>query len=1029
MRLMRAAGRFRVSLWFPFLNRFPAKADISVDDLRQQILEDLSGMLEGDLRCDPVTVSLYSSDGSLHQVAPLGVAYPRNRDDVVTLARYSAESGIPLVARGAGTGIAGGALGRGLIVDFSRHMRRIEAIGSETVRVEAGVVRDRLNAALKREGRYFPPDPSNSAVTTVGGMLAVDAAGSHSVRIGSARDHVENIETVLSGGHVFDAGNEALDVSGSASGRRQLAVSPRSPGVSEAARTLDKDDVHVKRQLVHKLASLLIEHSDLIRERQPPLVRNCCGYYLRNVLSDGRVHLPRLLVGSEGTLGLFTAATLHTAPLPRHRGVVLLLFGQMEAAVRTVLAISGQQPSACDLLDRRLLTLAREADERFAQMISPAAEAALIVEQPGYSDREVRDRIRQVIDAVRSVNLRAVVAREAYSFDDVEFLWSLPAKVVPLLSRLKGQTRPLPFVEDVAVPTAALHDFLVRAHKVFQKHQVTASLYAHAAAGQVHLRPFLPAPVPPEPQQIEGIARDLYQVVFSVAGSISGEHGDGLSRTAFIRSQYGPLYKVFQQVKEIFDPRNLLNPGKIISDDQHLTVRHLRPPAEPSPNVVDLQLRWNAEQLTQSAATCNGCGTCKTQSAVERMCPFFRIDQIEEASPRAKANAMRDWTTGRLEPNDFLSDHMKRVADLCFNCKQCQLECPSNVNIPHLMTEAKAAYAAAHGLGRTDWLLSRPHYLAALGCTTSHASNWALGNPAARWLLEKLTGVARQRKLPRFARRTFLRSLSGDLTRKPQPGSSPRPVVYFVDYYANYHDPELARAFVSVLRHNGVPVYVPREQTVSGMAMISAGDVEGARSVAERNVRELAELAREGHQIVCTEPSAALCLKYEYPMLLDHPDVELISSQTIEAGALLRELHESGRLRTNLAPLAAEAGYHMPCHLKALGADSPLRELLSLIPELQVHTIEEGCSGMAGAYGLSRQNFRTSLRIGWNLMTEMRRAELGFGTTECSTCKMQMEQGTAKPTLHPLKLLALSYGVLPEIRDRLTASNQQLIVS
>ncbi len=377
---------------------------------------------------------------------------------------------------------------------------------------------------------------------------------------------------------------------------------------------------------------------------------------------------------------------------------MLLLFGSLDEAVAAVQVIAQQQPSACDLLDRRVLSLGREADDRFGQMISPAAEAALIVEQTGFSTKQSQERIRMVVHAVRKLSHSAVVAHEAYTFEDVEFIWSLPRRVVPLLTRLAGQhgrnrlSKTLPYLPQV------LNEFLVRAQKVFQKHQVTASLYAHAAAGQIHLRPFMPPPTSSDAERIETLARDLYQVVFSVGGTISGEHGDGLARTSFIRSQYGPLYKIFQQIKDIFDPHNLLNPGKIISDDPHITVKNFRPPSEPSPDLVDLQLTWSPAELTETAAHCNGCGVCRTQEPDMRMCPFFRVDPVEEASPRSKANVMRHFTEGHLPWQEIASADMKRLADLCFNCKQCQLECPSNVNIPQLMIEAKAAYVAANGL-------------------------------------------------------------------------------------------------------------------------------------------------------------------------------------------------------------------------------------------------------------------------------------------------------------------------------------------
>ncbi|MEX2286655.1 MAG: anaerobic glycerol-3-phosphate dehydrogenase subunit C [Planctomycetaceae bacterium] len=984
-----------------------------MDERRQRILEDLTGVIDGELRCDPLTISMYSSDASLHQIAPLGVAFPRNREDVVALAKYAAEQSVPLIPRGSGTGVAGGALGAGLVVDFSRHMNRVIATDEDTVRVEPGIVRDRLNAVLARNGRYFPPDPSNSSITTVGGMLAVDAAGSHSVRVGSTRDHVQSIELVLAGGQTLEAGDEPLAM------LKSLAT-----GAAE-----DSGSASVKGEIVGRLARLLADHEELIRKYQRPLVRNCSGYHLRGVKSETHLHLPRLLVGSEGTLGLFTAATLHTALLPARRGVVLLLFGQLEAAARTVQAIAPHQPSACDLLDRRLLTLAREADSRFEKLISPAAEAALIIEQTGFSDQQVRDRIQMIIRAVRLLNTRAVVSCEAYSFEDTEFLWSLPSKVVPRLTRLKGQTRPVPFVEDIAVPIEALHDFLVRAQKVFQSHEVTASLYAHAAAGQLHFRPFLPILGSFDPQRIESIARDLYQVVFSVGGTISGEHGDGLSRTAFIRSQYGPLYRVFQQIKNVFDPHNLMNPGKIISDDAHLTIRHLRPPLGPAPEVVDLQLRWTPAELTLAIADCNGCGVCRTQEPEQRMCPFFRVDQVEEASPRSKANVLRDIVSGVLDPRNLSADETKRLTDLCFNCKQCQIECPSNVDIPHMVIEAKAAYVDANGLSRTDWLLSHAHSFGGLGSTSSLAANWVVNNPTARWVLEKLVGIARQRKLPQFARRSFVRSAGRALLRPPRPGGKIPSVVYFVGDYANYYDPELARAFVAILKHNGIRVHVPSGQVGSGMSMISAGDLVPARRLAEHNVRELAESARDGHAIVCTEPSAALCLSQEYPRVLDHPDVTLVASQVVEAGAFLMRLHRAGELRTELEPLDLDVGYHTPCHLRALSPTSPLRELLSLIPQLRVHTIEEGCSGMAGAWGLTQQNFKTSIQMGWGLISRMRDGSFDIGATECCSCKMQMEQGTSVPTLHPLKLLALSYGLMPEIRARLNPSTKKLVVT
>lgn len=1007
---------------------------------RQRIVEDLSGAFEGEIACDPLSVMMFASDASWYQIEPLGVAFPKHVKDVITLAEYAAENRIPLIPRGAGSSVTGGALGQGLIVDCSRHLKAIEQIGPNTVRVQTGVVLDDLNRELRPHGRYFAPDPSNPAVTTIGGMLATDAAGSRSMRIGSTRDHVRTIEVVLPGGHCVELGNEPLEAPVEFKDSERPASGPLatvSDSVSALAATLlgatdsgsrEAANAQFQRGLVTRLTKLLSENEDLIRQRQPPLLRNCAGYSLRNVLSRTHLNAARLLVGSEGTLGIFTAATLHTSPLPTGRGVVLLLFVSIDAAIEAALALREQLPSACDLLDRRLMTLAREADERFAQIIPQTAEAALIVEQMGFSEAQARDRIRQAIDTVKP--LGGMASREAYDFDGAEFLWSLPRRVVPHLNRIKGAARPQPFVEAIAVPPESLREFLTRAQKVFQKHEVIASLYSHAAAGQLHLRPFLPNPTPAETPRFEALARDLYQVVFEFGGTISGEHGDGLSRTSFLRSQYGPLYRVFQQVKDIFDPLHLLNPNKIISDDPHLTIKNLRPSALPAPaTTVELQLKWKPDELLAEAAACNGCGMCRSKAAELRMCPFFRDSSAEEASPRAKANLARNFAAGSITPQDLASPAMKRIADLCFNCKQCELECPANVNVSQMMIEAKAANVAMHGLDRAHWLLSRAHSFGSIGCSLSWFVNWGLNNSAFRWLLERFVGIHRLRKLPLFARKPLLNSLPKELSEFPRELEPTKSVVYFVDHFANFHDPELGRAFLAVLEHNNIGVHIPRDQTVSGMAMISAGDLDAARKVAEQNVRELSELAREGIPIVCTEPAAALCLKQEYPRLLNHPDVDLVAEHVVEATDFLLRLMSEGKLKTDFSPLPLTAAYHTPCHLKALQRGVPALQLLERIPELKLAPVEKGCSGMAGAFGLTKENFETSLRIGAPLIAHMHEADVQIGLTECSSCKLQMEQGTSTSTLHPLKLLALSYGLMPELKHRLQRATKKLVVT
>lgn len=990
-----------------------------LDQQRARIQDDLRGLISGEVRCDDVFLQLYASDGSIHEITPLGVVRPRSTADVVACVRYAADKRIPLHARGAGTGVAGESLGRGLIVDFSKHLRRVIRTEEDQVRVQPGIVHERLNTHLRRRGRLFGPDPASSSVTTMGGVISIDGAGSHWLKYGSARRHVLSLQIVLADGEVMEVGREPLH------GAASQDPHPR------------------KRELVDRLARLLRERDDLIRRHQPKSPVNRCAYHLLDVLSDDHLDLAGLLVGSEGTLALITEALLATQPLPRHRGLSLLLFDSLEKAARAVPEILSHSPSVCDLMDRRHLSLARETEVRFDLLIPRDTEAALLIEQDGGEAFELRERLHRLIDHVRRSEAAPFGTRVALDPGEMDLFWSLASRIRPALYRMKGPNRPVPAVEDCAVPPEVLPEFLVRMQNVLKRHHVTASLFSHAGQGQLHLEPFLNLGSREDIQKLQSLAEDFYREVFEVGGTISGGHACGLSRTPFIRQQYRELYEVFREVKQVFDPENLLNPGKVIGDDPQLLTRHVRvaaPTIEPPPaeedqedvpemrDLIELQLNWNPALVRDIAFACNGCGDCRSQAGGARMCPIFRILPAEEASPRAKANLIRGVLSGQLELDTLTSSEFKAVADLCVNCHICHSECPAGVDIPRLVAEAKGAYVAAKGLSFQDWVVTHLDLLDACASHFATVANWALGNRRMRWLLEKTLGIAQSRKLPRIAPRSFIRHAVSRQISRPSRHSGHK-VAYFVDSYANYHDVQLAQALVAVFEHNGISVYVPPEQKQAGMAAISCGDLDLARRLARHNLEILADAVRQGYHIVATEPAAALCLVREYPNLLDDEDARVVAQNTSEACSYLWKLHTLGRLRLDLKPVNATLGYHMPCRLKALGVGSPGENLLQLIPALTIHHIEEGCSGMAGTFGLMRRNYRASLRAGWGLLSRLRDPNLQAAATECSTCRMQMEQGTTKPTIHPIKLLALAYGLMPEITNLLTTRGQELLLT
>jgi Fe-S oxidoreductase len=408
------------------------------------------------------------------------------------------------------------------------------------------------------------------------------------------------------------------------------------------------------------------------------------------------------------------------------------------------------------------------------------------------------------------------------------------------------------------------------------------------------------------------------------------------------------------------------------------------------------------------------------------MCPIFRAAPRELAAPRAKANLLRHLLEEGPPGRQLGSDDVRAVADLCVNCKMCAHECPAHVNVPKLMLEAKAAHVAEHGLDRSEWFFARLGRFIRLGSAVPLLANFAVGNRALRWLLDKVFGLSAQRRLPRLARRSFLsRAKRRGWTQRPD-GSRPW-LAYFPDLYVNYVDPQIGEAAVLVLRHHGYDVFIPPQQQGSGIEALAHGDAESARESARFNIRILADLAREGIPIVCSEPSAALMLRQDYLDLIDDRDARLVAEQTVELTTFLGALQRQGRLRTDFEPLTLAVGHHVPCHVKALGAPEGAG-LLRLIPALRVHDIDVSCSGMAGTFGLKTANYETSLAAGWPMLAELEKSGAAFGATECSSCRMQMEEGARKRTLHPVQFLALAYRLVPEVRQRLEEPIRDLVL-
>jgi FAD/FMN-containing dehydrogenase/Fe-S oxidoreductase len=991
-----------------------------MDPNRNRIQEDLRGLISGQVQCDDVTVQQYATDASIFEVKPLGVVRPVDHEDVVAVVNYARANQIPLIARGCGSGLAGEALGHGLIIDFSVAMNQVIAVGRETVTVQPGLVLASLNGELLKYGRAVATDPSNRSFGTVGGAIARDACGSHWHDHGSAGDQLLGLRLVLADGETIHLGQTATE----------------SSSESRSAKLLLQSQVLGCRQRIEPFL-----------QANPFQVRPA-GYRLHRIEPTGEIDLLPLLVGSEGTLALMTEITLRTVPIPNHRGVVLLFFSKMTDAANVGSELRRLPIRACDLVDRRLLTLAREADPTYNGLIPTGAEAMLLVEAKSDSESRLLDTLSDVLVVADGCLKTGVPHYVTIDREKRDLCWHLVRRIIPTLYRLRGSTRAIPFLEDILVPSEELASFMVVAQELLNQQRLTASIFAHATQGRVQIRPLIDLANPSDLARLEALANALYEEVWKLGGAMGTHGGLGLSRTPFFRRQAGVLYPSHAEVKRIFDPNFIFNPGKIVRSGFETYFQQIRaviprsnrltdepggevPVPDPLPTgelptattrtaaslpILEPDLNWDTETLAHATRNCNGCGQCRTHGNIERMCPVFRATRDEAASPRAKANLLRAVITGQLAAENLSSTDMRAVTETCFNCHQCRIDCPAGVDVPKIVNEMRAQYVGNNGLSLTKRLILRLDWIFNLARLSPTLTHYVLSREWTRWILWRLFGIARQRKLPRFHGRTFLnwakRRRANRLPAKERPD-----VVLFVDAFVNWNDPELGKALVAILEHHGLEVAIPLNQKISGLSLISAGAIRSAKKLASANVAILADAVRQGAKVITLEPAATLALKHEYLHILADGDARLVADNTQEATEFLWQRYQAGKLRTDFRDTPLKLAHHLPCHQRATVAGNPGWNLLNLIPKLEVTPLRKGCSGMAGMFGVFEPNFRLAQRIGNDLIREIRQENYAAGTTECSSCRIQMEQDSDKPTVHPLKVLARAYGLLPSLEN------------
>ena len=968
--------------------------------------------IQGEVWFDPASRGRYSTDASIYQIEPIGVVAPRTAEDIEHAIAVCREAGAPVLPRGAGTSQCGQTVGEAVVVDTSRHLDRVIGFDEESrrVTVQPGIVLDRLNAWLKPRGLFFPVDVSPANRATIGGMAGNNSCGSRSIRYGNMVHNVHAISAIVAGGSAVRFG----EVSGNLAGFT--------------------GDEHYS-DLIRRMRALGAREADEIARRFPALLRRVGGYNIDTLVpgrTAGRVtdgvtgggsgghNMAHLLVGSEGTLGFFTEIELDLQPLPAHRVLGVCHFPAFYEAMSATQHIVALDPSAVELVDRTLIELARDIAvfrptvERF---VRGAPDALLLVEFAGEDRAALLARLAQLSELMADLGFPGAVV-EAVEPSFQRAVWDVRKAGLNIMMSMKGDGKPISFVEDCAVRLEDLAEYTRRLDEVFARHGTRGTWYAHASVGTLHVRPIIDLKVDDGARRMRAIAEECFEMVREYRGSHSGEHGDGIVRSEFHEAMFGSrLTSAFEEIKDAFDPDGLFNPGKIVRpermDDRELF--RYKPGYAPLP--VETGLDWSEwGGFDRAVEMCNNNGACR-KSDPGVMCPSYRVTMDEKHVTRGRANTLRLALTGQLGPDALTSDAMAETMALCVGCKGCKRECPTGVDMARMKIEYLHQRRKRHGLSLRDravaWL---PRYAPAAS-RFAWMMNLRDRIPGLPAVTERLLGLSAKRTLPRWRTDPFRAEEvtargTREFDRPPAESGDGSEVALFADTFTTWFEPENARAAVRVLEAAGYrvrPAAPPPGEgrpLCCGRTFLAAGLVEEAKREMARTLSALAPFIERGVPIVGLEPSCLLTFRDEALVLgfeREASDARFLLFEEFVAHAA-----EDRNLDIPLRSLAGKrALLHGHCHQKAFGVMPALESTLRLVPGLEVETIASSCCGMAGAFGYETANYETSMAMGeLNLLPVVRAADrdaliVAGGTS----CRHQIADGAGRDAWHIARVL------------------------
>ena len=967
-----------------YYDNSPLRARIGDSTLARR----LSDSIQGEVLFDAFNRGQYSTDASIYQIEPVGVVVPEVQSDLDVLIAIAAEEGVPLLPRGAGTSQSGQTVGLALVVDVSKHLNSLIDLDLEgsTVTVEPGIVLDQLNARLKRHGLFFPVDVSTASRATIGGMAGNNSCGARSVRYGLMRDNVLTIDALLANG------DEAT-----------FGPVPEEPDSVQGPAFY--------RQLTRSMVELADRESQEITSRFPKVHRRVGGYNIDALMppdtSEAQRNMAQLLVGSEGTLAFTRRLKLRLQPIPERKVMGICHFSSFYAAMASTQHLMKLSPDAVELVDQTLIELALEIPlfrETLTRYVRGRPKALLLVEFSGTVAADLEHQLRDLDSLLSDLGHSDSVVRITDPGEQ-RAVWDVRKAGLNIMMSMKGDGKPVSFIEDCAVPLEHLADFTERLNGIFHDHSTSGTWYAHASEGCLHVRPILNMKSAADVKKMRSIAEKAFAMVREYGGSHSGEHGDGIVRSEFHPVMFGDrMLDIFGDIKRAVDPKGLFNPGKIVEpprmDDRSL----FRYQPDYAATNKTTRLDWsNWGGFAGAIEMCNNNGACRKRDAAV-MCPSYRATGDEQHSTRGRANALRLAISGQLGKGALTSDAMHETMSLCVGCKACKRECPTGVDMARMKMELQAMRARKVGLTAGQRLVAYLPRYAPLLAPLAGLLNSAAALPGSRRLLESLTGLTRQRPLPLWERDSGLARMT---SAGPDTGTE---VVVLLDTFTRWFEPANGQALVEVLTEAGCRVHVARPEKgrplCCGRTFLSAGLIDQARTEATRLITALRPYLERGIPLVGIEPACLLTLRDEYTGLFSSTELRGLDKMAL----LLEEYlvrHQSS-LSLNLGPLPVNhAALHCHCHQKAFATAGDVETVLGWIPDLQVDPIASSCCGMAGDFGQWAQTYGVSMAMGeLSLLPAVRdltaeSAIVAGGTS----CRQQISHGSGRVAVHYVQLL------------------------